>query len=100
MPVRGGRKSLHTPGYDLIVLFLREARVTAAGSQTELAARRRTPAKLCFHMRTGRAAGGRTRIAVIPERLREHASGLSAADAEGDAVAQTRSSEKKPAAFW
>ena len=43
MPVRGGRKSLHTPGYDLIVLFLREARVTAAGSQTELAARRRHP---------------------------------------------------------
>ncbi|MBE7158258.1 MAG: helix-turn-helix transcriptional regulator, partial [Rhodospirillales bacterium] len=43
MPVRGGRKSLHTPGYDLILTLLREARVAAGLSQTELAARLRRP---------------------------------------------------------
>ncbi|MBE7157487.1 MAG: helix-turn-helix transcriptional regulator [Rhodospirillales bacterium] len=43
MPVRGGRKSLHTPSYDLILTLLREARLAAGLSQTELAARLRRP---------------------------------------------------------
>lgn len=43
MPVRGGRKSLHTPGYDLIMTLLRETRLAAGLSQTELAARLRRP---------------------------------------------------------
>ena len=43
MPVRGGRKSLHTPGYDLILTLLRETRVAAGLTQTELAARLRRP---------------------------------------------------------
>ena len=43
MPVRGGRKSLHTPGYDLILSLLREAREAAGLTQTELAARLRRP---------------------------------------------------------
>ena len=43
MPVRGGRKSLHTPGYDLILTLLREARLSAGLSQTELATRLRRP---------------------------------------------------------
>ena len=43
MPVRGGRKSLHTPGYDLVMSLLREPRLAAGLSQTELAARLRRP---------------------------------------------------------
>ncbi len=29
MPVRGGRKFLHTPGYDLMMTLLRETRLAA-----------------------------------------------------------------------
>ena len=43
MPVRGGRKSLHTPGYDLILTLLRETRVAAGVTQTERARRLRLP---------------------------------------------------------
>ena len=43
MPIRGGRKSLHTPGDDLIIVLLREARVAAGLSQTALAARLKRP---------------------------------------------------------
>ena len=43
MPVRGGRKSLHTPGYDLVMSLLRETRLAAGLSQTALAARLRRP---------------------------------------------------------
>ena len=43
MPARGGRKSLHTPGYDMILTLLRDARVKAGLSQTEVAARLRRP---------------------------------------------------------
>ena len=43
MPARGGRKSLHTPGYDLILTLLRETREKAGLSQIELAARLRRP---------------------------------------------------------
>ena len=57
MPVRGGRKSLHTPGYDLVMSLLRETRLAAGLSQTELAARLRRASELRFQVRAGASAG-------------------------------------------